>query len=88
MRKITIFLMTVIMLFGIVPSAAANENKEFELPVEGATGYADLTLLASEWWHFNDLETAIGLQVMPVRETSAPKKCLVSHRNARHSQER
>lgn len=57
MRKITIFLMTVIMLFGIVPSAAANENKEFELPVEGATGYADLTLLASEWWHFNDLDS-------------------------------
>lgn len=39
MKKIFISLMTIIMLIGIVPCAAANEGKEFELPIEGATGY-------------------------------------------------
>lgn len=39
MRKIIISLMAVIMLIGIMPGAAASESKEFELPIEGATGY-------------------------------------------------
>lgn len=40
MRKTIIFLMAFIMLIGIMPVSAANESKEFELPIEGATGYA------------------------------------------------
>lgn len=39
MRKFLISLMTVIMLIGIMPGAAASVGKEFELPIEGATGY-------------------------------------------------
>lgn len=39
MRKIIISLMAVIMLIGVMPVSAANEDKVLELPIEGTTGY-------------------------------------------------
>lgn len=39
MRKTIICLMAIIMLIGIMPVSAASESKEFELPIEGTTGY-------------------------------------------------